>query len=305
MFTAISLNLSAAERYEKERNWTKTYKLASVWQMVAAENRHGTLKIETWDRKEAKIEVVIRANAEKESDVESLLSVVEIKSDETDRKISAETRITDKIKFYGKGNKPKHAITIDMTITLPATQPLTAVNSFGPLQLGDHEGPVDLTSKFGTLKAGRLSLATKIVVEFGEVDLAKVKGGDIEVKFSKGEIRQTEGDIDLKISFSKDVKLGLTNDLKSFDLKASYSDVYLEMPAGFDADFDITTKFGDFKNRTRTDIREQSDGDKSNIPSSVRSHRFTGKTGNGGIPVKARTDFGDIILKDKVTTVSL
>jgi hypothetical protein len=137
------------------------------------------------------------------------------------------------------------------------------------------------------------------------VDLAKVKGGDIEVKFSKGEIRQTEGDIDLKISFSKDVKVGLTNDLKSFDLKASYSDVYLEMPAGFDADFDITTKFGDFKNRTRTDIRDQSDGDKSNIPSSVRSHRFTGKTGNGGIPVKARTDFGDIILKDKVTTISL
>ena len=305
MFTAISLNLSAAERYEKERNWTKTYKLASVWQMVAAENRHGTLKIETWDRKEAKIEVVIRANAEKESDVESLLSVVDIKSEETDRKISAETRITDKIKFYGKGNKPKHAITIDMTITLPATQPLTAVNSFGPIVLGDHEGPVDLTSKFGTLKAGRLSLVTKIMVEFGEADLSKVKGGDIEIKFSKGEIRQMEGDIDLKVSFSKDVKVGLTNELKTFDLKASYSDVYLEMPAGFDGDFDVTTKFGDFRNRTRVDIREQTDGEKSNIASSVRSHRYVGKSGNGGIPVKARTDFGDIILKDKVTSVSL
>jgi hypothetical protein len=97
----------------------------------------------------------------------------------------------------------------------------------------------------------------------------------------------------------------LTNDLKSFDLKASYSDVYLEMPAGFDGDFDVTTKFGDFRNRTRVDIREQTDGEKSNIPSSVRSHRYVGKSGNGGIPVKARTDFGDIILKDKVTSVSL
>lgn len=301
---ALSLNLAANERYERERNWTKTYKLSSVWQMVAAENRHGTLRIETWDRKEAKIEVVIRAAADKESDIESLLSVVDIKSEETDRKISAETRITDKIKFYGKGNKPKHSITIDMTVTLPSSQPLTLINSFGPLKIGDHEGPVDLTSKFGSVKAGKLSLVTKVLVEFGELDMSMVRGGDIEVKFSKGEIRQASGDIDLKISFSKDVTIGMTPELKSLDMKASYSDVYLEMPAGFDADFDITTKFGDFRNRTRFDIREQTDGEKSSIPSSVRSHRYTGKSGNGGIPVKVRSDFGDIILKDRANGVS-
>lgn len=301
---ALSLNLPANERYERERNWTKTYKLSSVWQMVAVENRHGTLRIETWDRKEAKIEVVIRAAADKESDIESLLSVVDIKSEETDRKISAETRITDRIKFYGKGNKPRHSVTIDMTVTLPSTQPLTVINSFGPLKLGDHEGPVDLTSKFGSLKAGKLSLVTKIMVEFGELDISLVKGGDIEVKFSKGEIRQATGDIDLKLSFSKDVTIGMTTDLRSFDLKASYSDVYLEMPGGMDADFDITAKFGDFRNRTRLDIREQTDGEKSSIPSSVRSHRYKGKSGNGGIPVKVRSDFGDIILKDRANGVS-
>ena len=301
---ALSLNLAANERYERERNWTKTYKLSTVWQMVAAENRHGTLRIETWDRKEAKIEVVIRAAADKESDIESLLSVVDIKSEETDRKISAETRITDRIKFYGKGNKPRHSVTIDMTVTLPSTQPLTVINSFGPLKLGDHEGPVDLTSKFGSLKAGKLSLVTKIMVEFGELDISLVKGGDIEVKFSKGEIRQATGDIDLKLSFSKDVTIGMTTDLRSFDLKASYSDVYLEMPGGMDADFDITAKFGDFRNRTRLDIREQTDGEKSSIPSSVRSHRYKGKSGNGGIPVKVRSDFGDIILKDRANGVS-
>lgn len=304
LLLAICLNVSATERSERERNWTKTYKLSSVWQMVAAENRHGTLRVETWDRKEVKIEVVIRAAADKESDIESLLSVVDIKSEETDRKVSAETRITDRIKFYGKGNKPRHSVTIDMTITLPSTQPLTLINSFGPMKLGDHEGPVDLTSKFGSVKAGKLSLVTKIMVEFGEMDMSLVKGGDIEVKFSKGEIRQAAGDIDLKVSFSKDVTIGMTTELKSMDLKASYSDVYLEMPTGLDADFDVTTKFGDFRNRTRIDIREQTDGEKSNIPSSVRSHRFTGKSGNGGVPVKARTDFGDIILKDRVSGAS-
>lgn len=301
LLLALCLNVSARERYERERNWTKTYKLSSVWQMVAAENRHGTLRVETWDRKEVKIEVVIRAAADKESDIESLLSVVDIKAEETDRKISAETRITDRIKFYGKGNKPRHSVTIDMTVTLPSTQPLTLINSFGPIKLGDHEGPVDLTSKFGSLKAGKLSLVTKIMVEFGELDMSLVKGGDIEVKFSKGEIRQAAGDIDLKVSFSKDVTIGMTTDLKSLDLKASYSDVYLEMPNGLEADFDVTTKFGDFRNRTRVDIREQTDGEKSNMPSSVRSHRYTGKSGNGGVRVKARTDFGDIILKDRVS----
>ncbi len=44
---------------------------------------------------------------------------------------------------------------------------------------------------------------------------------------------------------------------------------------------------------------------KSNIPSSVRAHRFTGKSDNGGIPVKLLTDIGDLTLKDKVTSASL
>ena len=42
-----------------------------------------------------------------------------------------------------------------------------------------------------------------------------------------------------------------------------------------------------------------------NIPSSVRAHGFTGKSDNGGIPVKLLTDIGDVVLKDKVTSVSL
>ena len=64
------------------------------------------------------------------------------------------------------------------------------------------------------------------------------------------------GDIDLRLSYSKDMKMGLTNDLKSFDLKASYWVVDLEMPAGFEGVLDITAEFGDYRTRTRADIPE-------------------------------------------------
>ena len=54
--------------------------------------------------------------------------------------------------------------------------------------------------------------------------------------------------------------MGLPNDLKPFDLKASYWVVDLEMPAGCEGIFDITAEFGDYRNRTRADIREQTEG---------------------------------------------
>ena len=53
--------------------------------------------------------------------------------------------------------------------------------------------------------------------------------------------------------------MGLPNDLKPFDLKASYWDVDLEIPAGCEGVFDITTEFGHYRNRTRADIREQTE----------------------------------------------
>ena len=99
LFMALCLNLSAAEPNLKERSWSKTYKLSSVWRTIAVENRHGTLRIETWDRKEAKIDVIIRASADKESDIESLSTVVDVKLEETDRKLRADTSIQHRSKL--------------------------------------------------------------------------------------------------------------------------------------------------------------------------------------------------------------
>lgn len=62
------------------------------------------------------------------------------------------------------------------------------------------------------------------------------------------------------------MKMGLPNDLKPFDLKASYWDVDLEMPAGCEGVFDITAEFGNFRNRTRADTWELTEGEKAISP---------------------------------------
>ena len=290
----------ATEPVEKVRKWTRSFTLTSQTQPVSVDNRFGTLRIVTWDREEAKIEITITAKARSESEAEKLAEEVEIRTTDAEKGVSVTTRFQEGRISMGN-SRHGQTVCIDMTVTLPSTQPLKASNKFGKLMLPDYRGPVELISHFGKLEAGNLSTVTRIEVEFGSLALEGMSGGEgkVDIEFSKGTIRNLGGQVDMRLSFTGDMVLGLTHGLKSLDLRTSYSNTALEIPADFQADIDMSTSFGKFRNDSRSDLllKAGTSGD--------RSGKTRYRLGSGGIPIRASTEFGNITLRDRKGSLSL
>lgn len=290
----------SAEPVEKVRKWTHTFPLHAKTLPVSVDNRFGTLRVLTWDREEAKIEITITAKARSESDAEKLAEEVEVRTSGGDKGVSVSTHFPGGQIAQGSVRRGQ-SVNIDMTVTLPSTQPLKASNKFGSLVLPDYRGPVDLSSEFGKLQAGELSDVTRIDVEFGSLELEGITGGEgrVDIAFSKGSIRNLAGQLDIRLSFTGDMVLGLTHGLKSLDLRTSYSNTALEIPADFQADIDMTTSFGKFRNDSRSDLllKAGTSGD--------RSGKTRYRLGSGGIPIRASTEIGNITLRDRKGSISL
>jgi hypothetical protein len=298
ILVSSALPSRAAEPVEKVRKWSRTFPLNSKIQAVSVDNRFGTLRVLTWDRDEAKIEITITAKARSESDAEKLAEEVEVRTSGGDKGISVSTRFAEGRSVLGRRGQ---SVCIDMTVTLPATQPLKASNKFGNMVLPDYRGPVDIDCGFGKLQAGELAVVTRIDVEFGSLEVDGITGGEgrVDIEFSKGYISNLAGQVDVRLSFTGDMVLGLTHGLKSLDLRTSYSNTTLEIPADFQADIDMTTSFGKFRNDSRSDLLLKSG------TSGERSGKTRYRLGSGGLPIRAGTEFGNITLRDRKGSISL
>ncbi|NDC77907.1 MAG: hypothetical protein EBZ67_08560 [Chitinophagia bacterium] len=290
----------ATEPVEKVRKWTRIFPLNSKTQPVSVDNRFGTLRVFTWDREEVRVEITITAKARSESEAEKLTEEVEVRTSDAEKGVSVSTRFQEGRISIGNSRRGQ-TVSIDMTVTLPSTQPLKASNKFGSLVLPDYRGPVDLTSHFGKLQAGNLSAVTRIDVEFGSLAVEGMSGGEgkVDIEFSKGTIRNLGGQVDMRLSFTGDMELGLTHGLKSLELRSSYSNTSLDIPADFHADIDMSTSFGNFRNDSRSDLLLKAGG------GGDRSGKNRYRLGSGGIPIRASTEFGNITLRDRKGSVSL
>jgi YD repeat-containing protein len=296
-----ALPSKAAEPVEKVRKWSRSFPLNAKGQPVSVDNRFGTLRVLTWDREEAKVEITITAKARSESEAEKLADEVEVRTSHTEKGLSVATRFQEVNISLGNGRRGQ-SVRMDMTVTLPSTQPLRATNKFGNLLMPDYRGPVELTSHFGKLEAGNLAVVTRIDVEFGSLDVEGITGGEgrVEIDYAKGVIRNLSGSVDLRLSFTGDMQLGLTQDLRSLHLRSSYSNTTLEIPADFHADIDMTTSFGKFRNDTRSDLTLKAN---KQGPGQKRADRY--RLGKGGIPIRASSEFGNITLRERKGGVEL
>jgi len=292
---------------EKVRHWKQTFPIHGKHQTVNVDNRFGTLRVVTWDRNEVRVEVTITAKAGNETEAESLAEEVEVLARETDKQVSVSTRFregsawfrSDENGFQNLMRRRGQSVRIDMTVTLPSTQPLEATNKFGTLLLPDYRGPVQLNCQFGKLVTGSLATVTRLEVKFGSLEIGSITGGEgkVNLQYSDGSIQNLEGNADIGLSFGNLV-LGLSPSLKSLDIRSSYANLTLDIPGQFDADMDISSRFGNFKNLSRLEVSKKSENKHLQDKASYR-------VGAGGIPIKASSDFGNIKLRDRRTSVSL
>ena len=287
---------------DKKKTISKSYTVTSS-DKLSIENTFGDVVINTWDKNEIKVDIEIGANASSDEKAQEMLDEMEVKDSREGNVISFKTDIGD-INKNGHGkhknndNEENRKFYVDYKVYMPAVNPLDIENQFGKLTVPDFKGEVNLTSKFGSLRAGKLDHVNEIDVEFGSAEIGPVHDGDITFKFNgKSHIASVSGNVKIKSEFSGDVQFDIDNAIDELTLHESYSSIKMAVTKALSANFDVHTSFGSFHNSTDFKITEDKEDDDDN--SGPRFDKdFSGKAGDGRAKIKIKSSFGKVRLSD-------
>lgn len=281
------------KRYEhfKERSISKTY--AASGNTININNSFGNVTVTTWDRNEIKVDIHIEASSTDKELADKMFENIDV----------TESKEGNEIKFKTTTNKNKNgnynckncksSMSINYTVQIPSNNTLKIENSFGAIKLPDYNGSVSLNSKFGSLTAGNLPKAEKLVVEFGKATLKNVNNATSSFKFSTVTIDNLTGTNKISMEFCKSSRINIDNDLTSLTLHESYSTVNLRPASNFSATYIIKTSFGSVVDRSNANIKRTDTPDKYG-PDSNRS--YEGKSGSGSSKIEVKSSFGRIII---------
>jgi hypothetical protein len=289
-------------RVEKKKTYSKSYPVSNS-DKISLNNQFGEMKLITWEKNEVKVDVEITAKAEDDKRAQDILDKITIEDGKSSGGVYFKTKFAkdqwDKEKNNDeKGEKHKNeGMEINYTVYLPSGNPLNADNQFGAMTVPDYRGEATLTSKFGSLTAGKITNSKSVSVEFGKANIAQLNGGKLSIKFSLGTISKLTGQVDANFEFCDKIKMNIDNDVKDLDIKNSYSTLYLDLNKNFSGNYDIATSFGEFKNKTAFAIKEDgknADDDDRHGPNF--NHKYSGTSGSGSTKVKIKSSFGEIIM---------
>lgn len=299
-FSASAAILNPDLDSEKSKNYSKSYPVGSG-DKISLDNSFGEMRISTWSKNEIKVDVNITVKAATDEYAQKLVDVISIEDGKAGSEIFFKTHLNhNKNKWTDEDDKRERKNTsfkINYTVYLPATVTLDANNDFGPMSIGDFEGAISLTSKFGSLTAGKLSRSQKVRVEFGKATVESMQGGKLDIRFSKAQVQHLGGEISADLEQSGGVKLGVDNNLKKLDLKVNFSKVYLDVEKTISASYAIKSSFGSFHNDTEFSIPRQDKEDRQ----FDQNKRYAGKSGSGAAPIDIKNNFGTVTLGHNIS----
>ncbi|OQP65184.1 hypothetical protein A3860_16050 [Niastella vici] len=277
---------------EKKKTYTKSYTVSNS-DNVSFNNQFGELKINTWDKNEVKVTVTITAEASTDEKAQTILDHISIEDGKTNEGVYFNTKL-DKQRDNNWSNGEKTRFRIDYVVNMPARNPLTAKNDFGPMVIDDYSGEVTLESKYGSMTTGKLGNVKRVDIEYGKGTIESINNGSLIIKYSKASIGNIDGNVNAVIEYSTVSKLGVDNNAKALTVKNSYSKLNVNVNANISANFDISTSYGNLHNNTNFDIKEEgADGDRYGPRF---NKRYQGKSGSGNIAMKIKSEYGQVTL---------
>lgn len=275
---------------EKKKTYTKSYTVSNS-DNVSFTNQFGELQINTWDKSEVKVTVTITAEASTDEKAQAILDHISIEDGKTNEGVYFKTNFTKHKEPTWKGDEKYH---IDYVVYMPARNPLSAKNDFGPMKIGDYSGEVTLECNYGSMTTGKLNNVKRVEVEYGKGTIESINNGSLIIKYSKASIGNIDGNVNAVIEYSTVSKLGVDNNAKALTVKNSYSKLNVNVNANISANFDISTSYGNLHNNTNFDIKEErADGDRYGPRF---NKRYQGRSGSGNIAMKIKSEYGQVTL---------
>lgn len=266
----LEKQVQSGEVKEKAKTFSKSYSLDNN-DLIQIDNNYGKVSVNTWNKKEVKVDVDIKAYALEDDDAQKLLDQTTINSSKDGNTVSFKTDINrDSNSWWGtmtqNGKTVKmRKVVINYTVYMPAKAALTLNNKYGAVILPDLDGKLNIKTSYGGLVAKTLSNADNvIVVNYGDANIGSVTGSQVNVAY--GSLALDEADnLNATVKYSP-VKIGKLNSsgvidlkyggglvindlgkgLKTLSINSSYAPVKLSSVSNTNADFDVTTHYGDF-----------------------------------------------------------
>lgn len=303
---AFSQTKRDGDDIKKKRTINKSYKVSSE-DKLDIENQFGNVVVNVWDKNEITVDIEIGAQAPTEERAQRIMDDIDVKDWQGSHTISFKTKVGE-IQDNGNGKKRKdgdenRSFYIDYVIHMPATNRLELENSFGKVEVPDFKGPITLTSKFGSLTAGKLDNVEDIDVEFGKATIAEVNNGKVAFKFnnSGSRIGKVNGNVKITSEFSSNVQFNVADNIQELSLFESYSGVRMVVARDLSASIDVHTSFGSFHNESDFSIREHREDMTDYGPHFDKD--YSGKAGDGKARIKIKSSFGSVRLSHTAATM--
>ncbi len=276
-------------------------------------NQFGRVVIHTWAKNEIKVDVEVKAFEASDSDAAKLLETVNITYSRLNNVISFKTtfektnmNVWSRVK---NGKEERRGVQVNYEIYMPAKNALDITNRYGSTVVPDFAGPVNISSSYGSLTAGRLdNPANQVKVSYGSASMSDYANGNLAVSY--GSLKLTNADkvnAIIKYSGAKISKLShggnfelsyaggfrideVDKNVKNLNINSSYSGVTLGIDETADFNFDVTVSYAgfNFNNQKMNLVSQLTDADKAKSWSPTKNYKGSmGKGSDSKITIKS------------------
>jgi hypothetical protein len=191
------------------KNFSEKYTLASG-DLVDLSNRYGKVHVNTWDKAELTVDILVKAWARSESKANEMLGRIKINYGRRGTAVYFETVIDGNNVNIGNNS----GFEINYTVNMPRKNRLKLYNRYGSAFLGDFSGDLDLSVRYGKFVGGRLTGPNKkIEIAYGGMEMEQLESGTIDISYSNGSIEQG-GNITLDNRYTR-VSFGSVGNLQA------------------------------------------------------------------------------------------
>lgn len=175
---------------------------------ITISNKYGVVVIKTWDKKEIKVDVDIKAYSKDANDVQRLLDDASIEAVKSGDQVTFKTNIGDRNGNYGSSTKNgktvwRREVRINYTVYMPASNALTVTNQYGNVEMGDFSGALYAKVQYGNFTAGNLSSNNNYLsVQYGKANVQEMNNAVVKQQYGSGLTLGTVGTLDLNAQYA-------------------------------------------------------------------------------------------------------
>lgn len=201
----IMVNMLAMNKnnFEDSKTIKKVVKSSDDFELEV-NNKHGKIKIDTWEKDSVSVEVKIEVETSNLDRLSTILDNIDIDFNSYSDFLSATTEWTD----VGKGLKNdvlklfgEQTVKVDYTIKAPTDIAIDINNKYGNVSFDNFDGKIKLNVAHGDINLRTVSNLKSVKLKYGKLKAKKIEKGDIYARFSKIRIDEIDKvDFDLASS---------------------------------------------------------------------------------------------------------